>query len=124
MVVSEVGLTSARFHGFGSLSWVSSRRSSRSVGARSRALRSIVPDAVDEVSLARRENSGPIGMEVGGVSCQKNVAVSKSLEELAREAARVQGQPAGKGEDSETSDENGPHHLMCRDGRSVESLLE
>ena len=42
------------------------------------------------------------------LSCLKNVAVSQSLEELAREFARVQGQPAGREEDSETSDENGP----------------
>ena len=64
--------------------------------------------------------------------------------ELAREVAG--GQPAGKEEDSKTSGENGPlpvpksarvvsgrpHHrlrmlfenLVCRDGRSVESLLE
>ena len=42
------------------------------------------------------------------VSRRKNVAVSKSLEELTREVPQVQGQPAGKEEDSETSDENGP----------------
>ena len=42
------------------------------------------------------------------VSGMKNVAVSKSLEELPREVARVQGQPAGKEEDSEIGDENGP----------------
>ena len=36
------------------------------------------------------------------MSCLTNVAVSKSLEELAREVARVQGQPASKEEDSET----------------------
>ena len=80
------------------------------------------------------------------MSCLENVAVSKRLEELAREVARVQGQPSGKQEDSETSDENGPppvpkparvvtgrrhqllsmlvDHLMCRDGRSEESLPE
>ena len=34
--------------------------------------------------------------------------MSKSLEELAREVARAQGQPAGKEEDSETCDESGP----------------
>ena len=62
------------------------RSSSRSIGARSRARRSIAPGAVlgcsssdeDEVPLARRESradftrgvvatSGPLGMEVGGV---------------------------------------------------------
>ena len=58
----------------------------------------------------------------------KNVAVSKSLEELAREVARVQCQPAGKEVDSETSNEGGPrlplpksaqimskrrHHRLC-----------
>ena len=37
----------------------------------------------------------------------ENVAVSKRLEDLAREVARVQGQSAGQEEDSETSDENG-----------------
>ena len=42
------------------------------------------------------------------VSFLNNVAVSKSLVELARDVARVQGQPAGKEEDSETSGENGP----------------
>ena len=42
------------------------------------------------------------------MSCLKNVAVSKSLKELTREVVRVQGQPAGKEEDSETSDDNGP----------------
>ena len=42
------------------------------------------------------------------VSCPKKVAVSKNLKVLAREVARVQGQPAGKEEDSDTSDENGP----------------
>ena len=79
-------------------------------------------------------------------SCLENVAVSKSLVQLAREVPRVQGQPAGKEEHNETSDENGPllvpksaravsgrrHHLvrmlvdhvMCRDGRSEETLLE
>ena len=41
------------------------------------------------------------------VSCLKNVTMSKSLEELAREVARVQGQSDGKGEDSETIDECG-----------------
>ena len=72
--------------------------------------------------------------------------MSKSLEELARDVARVQGQPAGKEEDGETNDESGPlpvpksarvvsgrrhhrlrmliDHLMCRDRRSEESLLE
>ena len=76
----------------------------------------------------------------------KGVTNSKGLEKLAREDARVQGQRAGKEEDSETSNENGPllapksawfldddttacacmlvDHLMCRDGRSEESLLE
>ena len=34
-----------------------------------------------------------------------------SLEELAREVARLQGQPAGKEVDSETSEENGPLHV-------------
>ena len=42
------------------------------------------------------------------VSCLKNVAVSKSLEELSREVSRVQSQLVGKEEDSEISDENGP----------------
>ena len=42
------------------------------------------------------------------MSCLDTVAVSKSLVDLAREVAREQGQPAGKEEDSETSDENGP----------------
>ena len=41
-------------------------------------------------------------------SCLKAVTMSKSLGELAREVARAQGQPAGKEEDSETSDESGP----------------
>ena len=72
--------------------------------------------------------------------------VSKILVELAREVARVQGQHAGKEEGSETSDENWQllepksarvvsgrrhhhlrmlvDHLMRRDGRSEESLLE
>ena len=39
------------------------------------------------------------------VSCLKTVTKSKSVEELAREVARVQGQPAGKEEDSEISAE-------------------
>ena len=67
----------------------------------------------------------------------KGVTMSKSLEELAREVARVQGQPAGREEDSETSDESGPllvpnsarvvsrmlvDHLMSRDGKSEHSL--
>ena len=77
-------------------------------------------------------------------SCLK-VSVSKSFVELAREVARLQGEPAGKEEDSETSDESGRllvpesarvvcgrlhsglrllvDHLMCRDGFSEESLL-
>ena len=80
------------------------------------------------------------------VSCLKDVSVSKNLEDLAREVVWLQGQPVGKKEDSETIDENGPlfvpksarvvsgrqhhrlrmlvDHLMCRDGRSEESLLE
>ena len=41
-------------------------------------------------------------------SCPKTVTISKGLEELAREIARVQGQPVGKEEHSETSDESGP----------------
>ena len=76
-------------------------------------------------------------------SCLKGVTTSKSLEELARRVAQVQGQLAGKEEDSETSDENellpvpkssrvGRHHRlrklvdhsMCRDGRSEESILK
>ena len=99
------------------------------------------PDAMRPLSLVRDLWSTP-----KLVSCLKNVAVSKSLEDLAREVARVQGQPTGKEEDSETRDENGrPHvpksarvvsgrqhhrlrmlvfHLMCRDGRLEESLLE
>ena len=74
------------------------------------------------------------------VSCLKNVTVSESLKELAREVARVQGPPAGKEEGSEASDGSGPllvptfarmvtgrlHHrlrtptdrLMCRDKKS------
>ena len=65
---------------------------------------------------------------------------------MVREVAQVQGQAAGKEDDSDTSDENGPlpvpksarvvsgrghhllrmlvGHLMCRDGMSEESLLE
>ena len=79
------------------------------------------------------------------VSCLKSVTVSKSLGELAREVALSQGQPAGKEEDSEISDDHGPlplpktarevswgrhrlrmliDHLMCRDGKLEESLLE
>ena len=80
------------------------------------------------------------------VSCLKNEKMSKSLEELAREVVRVQGQPAGKEEDRGTSDESGSmqvpksarvvsgrrHHrllmpiddLMCRDGELEELLLE
>ena len=76
------------------------------------------------------------------VYCLKSVTISRSLEELAREVARVQGQPAGKEEDSETSNETKPldaprsarrrHHrlrmlidrLMCRDGKMEELLLE
>ena len=66
------------------------------------------------------------------------------LEELTRKVARVEGQTAGKEEESETSDENGPvhvakpaqvvsgrrhlrllvHHLMCRVGRSEEPIME
>ena len=42
------------------------------------------------------------------VSCLRNVMVSKSLEELARKEARAHRQPAGKEEDSGTSDESGP----------------
>ena len=41
-------------------------------------------------------------------NCLKKATVSKSLEELAREVARVQGQPAGKEESSESGDESGP----------------
>ena len=40
------------------------------------------------------------------VSCLKTLTISKRLEELAREVARVPGQPAGKEEDSETSHES------------------
>ena len=80
------------------------------------------------------------------VSCLRNGAVSKSLEELAREVSRAQGQPVGKEEANETNDKNGPlpvpksarvvsgrqhhrlrmlvDHLVCRDGRSEESLLD
>ena len=36
------------------------------------------------------------------------MTVSKSLEELAREVARVQGQPAGTKDGSESSHERGP----------------
>ena len=79
-------------------------------------------------------------------SCLKNVTMPKSLEALAREVARVQGKPAAMEEDSEISDENGPlpvpksawvvsghrhhhlrmlvDHLVCRNGRSEELLLE
>ena len=80
-------------------------------------------------------------------SCPKNVAVSKSLEELAREASRVQGQPIGKEEGSETSDESWAlpvvpkfarvvsrrrhdglrmliDRLICRDGNLEDSLLK
>ena len=71
-------------------------------------------------------------------SCLKSVTNFKSREVLAREVARVQCQPAGKGEDKDTSDEseaplvpmsaqvvsgrrhhrlrNLVDHLMCRDG--------
>ena len=35
-----------------------------------------------------------------------DITISKSLKDLAREVARVQGQPAGKEEGSGTSDEN------------------
>ena len=71
------------------------------------------------------------------MSCLKTATISKSLEELARVVARVQGQLAGKDKDSETIDESGPllvpksarvvsqrrnhplrmlvAHLMCRD---------
>ena len=71
---------------------------------------------------------------------------SVSLEELAGEVKRVQGQSAGKKEDDGTSDESEPllvptsapmvsgrrhhrlrmliDHLMCRDGKLEESLLE
>ena len=74
------------------------------------------------------------------------VARPQSLKELAREVARVQGQPAGKEEDSGTSDESGPrlvpnsarivsgrrHHRLCmldghlmrRHGKSKKSRLE
>ena len=73
------------------------------------------------------------------VSCLENVTVSKGLEELAREVARVQGQAAGKEEDSVSSDESGPlpvpkstrvvsgrrlHHLVCRDGKLEKLFLE
>ena len=44
--------------------------------------------------------------------------VSKSLEEEAREIARIQGQPAGKEEDGGPSDENGPL-LVPRSARVV-----
>ena len=46
------------------------------------------------------------------VSCLKSVTVSRSLEKLAREVARVRGRPAGKDEHGETSDESGP--CRCR----------
>ena len=74
------------------------------------------------------------------VSCLKKVKVS-SLEELAREVARVQGQPAGKEEGTKSGDERRPlpvpksalmvsgrlhhrfrkltEHLVCRDEKSV-----
>ena len=41
-------------------------------------------------------------------ACLKSVANSKSCEMLARVVARDRGQPAGKEEGSETSDDNGP----------------
>ena len=40
-------------------------------------------------------------------SCQTVVTISDTLEELAREVARAQGQHTGREEDSETSDESG-----------------
>ena len=77
----------------------------------------------------------------------KNVTMSESLEELAREVGEFKASPLAKKKDSETSDESGPlpapksarvdsgrrHHrlpisvdhlMMCRNGRSEESLLE
>ena len=104
------------------------------------------PDAkrTSRVSLCQKSVIRCPTPKVG--SCLKNVTMSNSLEELARGVARVQGQPAGKEEDSEARDKNGPllvpksarvvsgrqhhrlrmlvDHLMCRDGRVVESLLE
>ena len=58
---------------------------------------------VESVSLP--EICDPVP-DAKGESCLINVAASKSLQELAREVAR-KGQPAGREEDSETSDENG-----------------
>ena len=108
-------------------------------------IRALPPDAErpSRVSLCQRSVIWYPTPQVE--SCLKNVAVSKGLEELAREAARVQGQAAGKEEDSETSDENVPplvpksawvvsgrrhhrvrvpvDHSMCRGGSSEESLL-
>ena len=42
------------------------------------------------------------------VAFLKSLIYSKSLEKLARVVARLRGQPAGKEEDSETSDETAP----------------
>ena len=76
----------------------------------------------------------------------KTLTISKGLEELTREDARVQRQPVGREDDSETSDESVPlparslarivsgrrhyrsrtlvEHMMCRDGKSEASLFE
>ena len=104
------------------------------------------PDAKRPSRVSPSQKSMILCRTVKVVSCLKNVTMSKSLEELAREGARVQGQSAGKEEDDGTSDESGPmpvskstpvvsdsrhhrwrmliDHLMCRDGELEQLLLE
>ena len=121
-------------------------------GSGTEAHRTWSPTNVDE-NCPNGSISGPSSrrqapVESGSLpqNCNPMPEVSKSLEELTREVARVRGQPAGKEEDRKTSNENGPllvpkcarvvfgrrhhrlrvlvDHWMCRDGRSEESLLE
>ena len=76
-----------------------------------RSLKSAQIDDSTSGSSSRRQ--ALVESESAPVICDP-VAVSTSLVELAREVARVQGQPATKMGD----------HSLCRDGRSEESLLE
>ena len=89
----------------------------------------------------------PTPDDKGGIFCKNRDDLKESRAVVASEVSRrVQGQPAGIEKDSETSNESGPllvpksarrvsgrrhhrlrmlaDHLMCRDGKSDESLLE
>ena len=85
------------------------RRSMRNV--RVARFRATHPDAKPPSRLSPCQKSA-VRCPPRVASCLENATVSKSLEKLAREVARVQGQPIGKVEGSETSDGNGPTPVL------------